>query len=147
MALLKLPKVKQRAPYDCGEAAARCAFAYFNLEYPDLTAAGWPNPIDGLDPRVLEAVFRVAGLNVQAGEMTLEDLKHHAANDRPVLALIRLGKDGHWVVSRGVSRNRVYVMDPAGVAGAYSSAEWHERWRDICRGGHVFYQFGIAVGP
>jgi ABC-type bacteriocin/lantibiotic exporter with double-glycine peptidase domain len=113
-----------------------------------LSAAGWPNQIDGTDPRVLEALFRKTGLGVVAGEMTVGMVRHLIGEGWPVVTLVRQGGVGHYVVVCGVNRGRVYLMDPDGGERTETVKEFVDRWRagDVCRTGFAYFQWGIAAG-
>lgn len=141
--MLALPPVLQRDGHDCGLAAVRCVAAYHG--YAVRKPVGWPCQIDGTDPRILEPYLRANGYGVQSGEMEVGDLRHHAKKGRPVLCLVQRGGVGHWVVSAGVGRNRVYYMDPASGQASEPVAGFWGRWRDVCRDGTNFRGWGIAV--
>ena len=141
--MIKLPKVLQKKGHDCGLAAATCVGRYYGrkLRTPD----GWPCPIDGTDPRILEPYFRANGFGVQSGEMVIEDLVHHTRAQRPVLALVQSHGVGHWVVVSGVSAAGVHFMDPATGLSVEPSGGFWSRWSDVCRDGSSFRGWGIAV--
>lgn len=146
--MLTLPVVRQSRKYDCGAACAKSVLGYWECRYPRLSAAGWPNQIDGTDPRVLEALFRKTGLGVVAGEMTVSVVRHLTGLGWPVVALVRQNGVGHYVVVRGVSRGKVFLMDPDGGEQTERVAAFVERWRagDVCRTGFSYQQWGIAAG-
>jgi hypothetical protein len=98
-------------------------------------------PIDGTDPRTIESFCRSIGLRVVSGEMSVDDLKHFTAHDRPVIAVL----SGHYVVVCGVKRGVVIYHDPAHGLASSSSKAFVERWRDMDRLGAVYNQFGVCV--
>ncbi len=141
--VLTLPIVKQKTAHDCGVAVFRTVCKYLRVKPATLEA----DPLNGLHPFELEPAFRRLGLTVSAGSMDLDDLRHHARKNRPVVALVRQGDSGHWVVSGGVSRGRVLVMEPfEGVVKWVPGAEFVANWSDWDRAGTVFRNYGIAVG-
>ena len=142
--LLELPIVLQSEAYDCGRAAFLCVMRYHGIKVPQVDIPQ-PCSIDGTDPRILEAIFR-RHLLVASGEMTVADLRFHASQNRPVLLLIEVGLIGHWVVSAGVARRKVRVMDPASGIRGIPESELDSHWRDICRDGSHYRRWGIAVG-
>lgn len=143
MPILRLPIVKQKLPHDCGVAVFRCVCRFLKVKPASLEA----DPLNGLHPFELEPAFRRLGLNVSAGSMDLDDLRHHARKNRPVVCLVRQGESGHWVVSGGVSRGRVSIMEPFdGVIEWVPEAEFTSSWCDYDRQGTVFRNYGIAVG-
>lgn len=148
--MLAVPPTKQSRSFDCGAACAKAVLAYWELRYPRLSAAGWPSPIDGTDPRVIEALLRKSGLMVQSGEMTMTVVRHHLKNLWPVVCLVREdGGAGHYVVVTGVRRGVVWFMDPSdGEIEREPLGEFVGRWRagDVCRTGSTYRQWGIAAG-
>lgn len=144
--ILDIPVRLQRAQHDCGDAVARAVLRKWRRPMPDLSAAGWPSLVDGTDPRVLEALFRAAGLPVVSGEMTVEDLRHHARQGRPVVCLVSRNGTGHYIVSKGVRYRRVHAMCPADGSVDFGVDDFEQCWRDVCRDGTVMTNWGIAVG-
>lgn len=143
--VLRLPIVKQKLPHDCGVAVFRSVCRYLKVPTKGNTLDA--DPMNGLHPFELEPAFRRLGLTVSAGSMDLDDLRHHARKNRPVVALIRFGDSGHWVVSGGVSRGRVSIMEPFdGVVKWVQEAAFIADWQDYDRQGTLFRNYGIAVG-
>lgn len=145
---LALPDRRQTTGWGCGPAATRVALEYLGVRRPARRVReGLPHsPQDGTDPRTIEAFLRGLGLDVQAGEMALCDLAHHAAHGRPVLCLIQAGGVGHYVVSAGLFRGRVYYQCPADGPADLPPTGWLSVWHDTDRYGTVYRRFGIAVG-
>lgn len=144
MALLDLPPEMMKHDHDCGEAAARCALGFLRVPVPVKLAC----EIDGTDPRTIEAHLRRIGLRVQSGEMSVEDLRHHAAEGRPVLLLVHWPRDtsSHWCVSRGVSRGRVWIHDPDTGRASMPTEEFVAAWSaSDARMSRPFRCWGIAV--
>lgn len=140
--LLQLADIRQTSPHDCGPTAFRIVCDYFSIAPPAPASCD----LTGLPPDYLESHLRRAGLRVQFGEMTVEDLRHHTEQNRPVICLVNVGGEGHYVVSRGVSRNRVYVQCPLKGRVDYSRRAFVSAWRDVSRLGGEYSQFGIAAG-
>jgi len=140
-ALLDTPDIRQRLDFSCGVAAFRTVCAYWQVPTQRITA----DPHDGLHPFELEPALRRAGLWVQAGSMSLDDLRHHHKQGRPVACLIRTDDGGHWVVVRGLTRSRVHYQDPAGGRASVSFAGWESRWWDSDRAGTVFRRHGVVA--
>jgi ABC-type bacteriocin/lantibiotic exporter with double-glycine peptidase domain len=146
MPIIQIPVVKQKLPHDCGEAVFRSICKYLKL-----SAIQWntpdSDPLNGLHPFELEPAFRRMGLDVSAGTMDLDDLRHHAKKSRPVACLVRYGDSGHWVVSGGVARGFVWIMEPFdGLWKGIREDEFLNQWQDYDRAGTVFRRFGISVG-
>ncbi len=145
MPLLDVPLVRQVGPFDCGTAAADMVLRYYRQRMPDLTAAGWPSPIDGTDPRVVEAILRNAGLGVVSGEMDWVDLRHHTGLGRPVACLIQHNGCGHWVVVRGAAYGKVHCLCPAEGEIVLSWSQFDRLWVDVCRDGTRYHQWGVVA--
>jgi len=139
--ILKLPVVKQKLPHDCGVAVFRSVCKYLKVHTLRNTLDA--DPINGLHPFELEPAFRRLGLSVSAGSMDVDDLRYHARRGRPVVCLVT----GHWVVSGGIFRGHVTIMEPfEGVIKRVPILEFANDWQDSDRNGTVFRNYGISVG-
>ncbi len=145
------PVRRQRRDHDCGEAVARARFAFFGRPFPDLKAAGWPSPIDGTDPRVLESLYRAGGLKVVSGEMSLAILEALLDAGVAVDCLVRVDGGGywvgHWVTAVRIDdvRDRVRLMDPS-VGWRWEGVEsFLGSWQDVNRSGAVYDRWGVAA--
>ncbi len=142
--LLDTPDERMRADHDCGEAAARCALGFLRVAVPARLAC----VIDGTDARTIEAYLRRIGLRVQSGEMTVDDLRHHANEGRPVLLLVHWPgqPSSHWLTCRGVSRGRVYYSDPDTGRASLPVSDFLAAWSaSDARMSRPFRQWGVAV--
>lgn len=141
--ILSLPDRRQKDTFDCG-----CAARDILLDYWQVPGKRRPlsNPIDGTDPRALEAALRAAGLAVQAGEMTLDDLRYHTRAGRPVACLVVHEDVGHWLVVGGLVRGRVYRQCPLLGWGHEPAGVFDGRWHDMDRLGVRFSRWGVAAG-
>ena len=140
--LLNLSSIFQTSPHDCGPTAFRIVCDYFSIAPPPPTSCN----IIGVGPDYIEAALRRAGLLVQFGEMTIADLRHHANNERPVICLVNYDGEGHYIVSRGVSRSRVFGVCPTRGRFDMAAADFVAMWNDVSRYGGQYRQFGIAAG-
>lgn len=144
--MLVLPDMRQRFDYDCGAAATKTVLCYYGLKTGTYTLAPLAtNPIDGTDPRAIEATLRRSGLKVISGEMDLEDLKHHIKLGRPVICIIQLDNVGHYVVVGSIKFGQVHFNDPINGPSKNNLATFKERWRDVDRLNTIYHQFGIAA--
>lgn len=139
--MLDTEDVRQTEGHDCGEAAMDTAFRLFGLRS---VVVGLATPLDGMHPATIEAVLQKAGMFVQSGRMTVEDLKHHTRLGRPVLCPVSL-YGGHWVVVRGVGPKRVHYHCPTDGRRSVSHESWDALWHDVERAGHTFVHWGIAT--
>lgn len=142
MAPLNLHGFRQKGAFDCGEAAVRTVLRYYRLSTGHVSFA---TPIDGADPRVVEGALRAAGLAVQSGEMSLEDLKYHLRAGRPVICAVTSDGAGHWVVASAVTRSRVHYHDPEKGATSLPVADWLAAWTDWHGLGVRFERWAIAA--
>ena len=134
------PDIRQDAENNCGDAAVSGVFKFLG-EWP---APPMATDHDGLHPSTIEGQFRLAGLRVQSGEMTLADLKHHASQMRPVLCPIDV-YGGHWVTVLGVTAKRIRFHCPMRGFLWDTPEGFLEVWKDSTRSGHKFTNWGIAV--
>lgn len=140
--ILALPVYYQRNNYSCGPVAVRIALDYLGARGRRVPAS----PIDGTDPRTLESALWLAGVAVQAGQMDVDDLRHHTRKGRPVIALVQEDGVGHWIAVAGVERGRVHSVCPVRGVVAERSDEFDGRWWDSDRFGAEYVRWGLAVG-
>jgi ABC-type bacteriocin/lantibiotic exporter with double-glycine peptidase domain len=142
--ILDLPTRLMESDHDCGRACARSVLAFHGRRGVECFQV---DPLDGIDPGALERAYRSLGLPVIAGNFDLDSLRHFTRAGWPVQVAIQSGGDGHWVVVKGVSRNRVHVMDPEKDGRQfYTSGEFLDLWSDGTRHGASFVRWGLAVG-
>ena len=143
-AVLDVPVLRQNADHDCGRAAAEAACLTVGAKFDP--AKFRADPLDGIDPAGMETQLRELGLFVAAGNMDVALLRAVTAVGRPVLTPIQVDGNGHWVVVRGVCRNKVHVMDPYPSGRAvYTAAEFLAAWHDSTRRGWHLRQWGLVV--
>jgi predicted double-glycine peptidase len=164
--LLPVPLVSQARPWSCGAAALMAALLYFGV-YDDpesiLDAELGVTPEEGTRVDSIVAGARRYGLQADARlGLTLEDLDRGLARGDVVIVALQAWptkavkdwrtnwEDGHYVVVVGLSRDRVYVMDPSVRTGyAYLRrdqflARWHDY--DLDRGKRItFERLGIVI--
>jgi len=144
--ILDIPVVRQRDGHTCGLAVFNAVRRYYGSRGVKELGLGVPCPIDGTDPRQLEMAFRGAGYAVQAGSMDRADLLHHARQWRPVVLLVQADGNGHYVVSAGLDRGRVALMDPLRGIVRERWPDFAPRWVGAGIELQAYRQFGIAVG-
>ncbi len=142
--MIALSDIRQKLSYDCGHAAVACVIDLFGRRCPKLIERLGTTPIDGTDPRQIEAYFRQEGFCVQSGDFTVEDLKYHTGSSRPVIVLVKL-HGGHYLVVAGVRRGFVYFQDPDTGPARMRIADFEEAWSSVDRMGAIYDKFGIAV--
>ena len=164
--LLPIPLVSQARPWSCGAAALMAAFLYFRV-YDDaesiLDAELGVTPEEGTRVDSIVAEARRYGLQADARVgLTFEDLERGLSRGDVVIVAVQAWatravtdwrtnwEDGHYVVVVGLSRDRIYVMDPSVRTGyAYLTrdqflARWHDYDLDH---GHrtTFDRLGIVL--
>jgi ABC-type bacteriocin/lantibiotic exporter with double-glycine peptidase domain len=143
--MITLSDVRQKSQYDCGVVAVKVLLRALGKRLtPENTKALATTPIDGTDPRAIEALLRKLGLHVLSGEMTWNDLVYFTQT-RPVICLITYAGVGHWVVASGIKDGKMHYQDPSGGPLYVGKKKWHEMWRDIDRLGAVYRQWGITA--
>lgn len=150
MPLLETPHIEQLGNFDCGRASALINLLYNSV--PQAEAAVMVGRLrvsthDGVDPSEMATWGRSEGWHVNEGWMDIGTLKHHGDEGRPVILLVTLHGNGHWIVSRGVSRGWVFVQDPATGRDKYKADEFLKIWNDANRYGAKFKQWGIVMAP
>lgn len=149
----KLPKFthdrRQEDSWSCGAVASAVALEIVGFDpvaASETVRAGLAvTPLDGVDPRTIEAFFRRFGLGVQSGDMDVADLVHHCAVGRPVIALITFDSVGHWVVVYAASNRWVHYHCPVRGLVRESVSKFRGQWKDVGRCGTAYQGFGVAV--
>lgn len=100
---------------------------------------------DGTDPAYLATWARHEGYRVCEGWMSMDTVRHYGQDGVPVILLATLHGGGHWVVSRGVTRQTIYLHDPAVGRVKMPVAEFEAVWHDGNRYGAKFRQWGVVV--
>ncbi len=141
--MLSLPDERQKDTYDCGEAAVKCVLKYYQIN----NTVKFATYQDGSDPRQIEAAFRLSGLNVVAGELTVADLKHFVRLKRPVVCLIWYAEQvtSHYVVVYGFEKNSVYYHDVETGPTSVGITKWNKMWTAMGRMGETYLHWGIAA--
>jgi len=131
--LLDLPDIRQRDNYDCGNAAVAVVLARYRVK----ATVNLATAERGTGPDEIEQYFRRLGLRVIAGSMEIDDLRHMANTLRPVICLCTWpgDVDSHWVIVRGVSRNRVYYHCPQDGPESMTAEAWTAIWQATGRHG------------
>jgi predicted double-glycine peptidase len=165
-ALLPVPLVSQARPWSCGAAALMSALVYFGV-YDDpestLDAALGVTPEAGTRVDSIVAVARRYGLQADARVgLTLDDLESGVSRGDVVIVALQAWatrmvsdwrtdwEDGHYVVVVGLSRDRVYVMDPSVRTGYgyLTRDQFVQRWHDydLDRGRRIIFErLGIVI--
>ena len=141
-----LPDIRQSRTWDCGITAAQIVLRCLRRRItPEILTRLNASPIDGTDPRALESALRAAGLGVQSGEMTWDDLRHHTSSGRPVVCLVNADGVGHYVVIGAIDCGRARLQDPAAGPVEISRRAFIPTWRDVDRWGAHYRQFGLTA--
>jgi len=164
--LLAVPLISQAHPWSCGAAALMAVLVYFGV-YDEaesrLDDELGANPKTGTRVTRMVDEARRFGLQAEARTgMTLDDLAREVSRGSVVIAAIQAWptdkvadwsttwEDGHYVVVVGLSRDRVFVMDPSVRTGyAYLRrpdflARWHDYELDGTRK-VVWERLGIVI--
>jgi predicted double-glycine peptidase len=164
--LLPVPLISQAHPWSCGAAALMATLVYFGVfdeaesRLDDELGA---DPKDGTRVTSIVAEAKHYGLQAEARTgLTLDDLGRELSRGSVVIVAIQAwpdGKvtdwrtdweDGHYVVVVGLSRDRVFVMDPSVRTGyAYLRrqdfvARWHDYELEAGRK-VIFDRLGIVI--
>lgn len=144
--MITLPDIRQDKEWDCGRAALRIICEFYNRPLP-LFIANLTNEVVGLAPDTLEAAFRALSFKVISGSWTVDLLKSVTKSGVPVVCLVQMDGIGHWVVVKGVQRNRVYSQCPANGPTSTIIEQWDREWVDYHHSGSTYDRYGIAVYP
>ena len=143
--MITLSDIRQKTDYDCGIVAVEVLLKALNMRLTaDRSLALSTSPIDGTDPRSIEALLRKLHLHVISGEMLWDDLVYFTQT-RPVICLVTFDSIGHWVVASGLKDRRMHYHDPSLGAQSLGKRKWLEVWKDVDRLGAVYRQWGITA--
>jgi ABC-type bacteriocin/lantibiotic exporter with double-glycine peptidase domain len=114
--------------YDCGKLVCKCVLDYHGIDQSYANRI-IPTPTSGTPPIQLEHAFKLAGLLVAQGSWSFETIKR--LRD-PFIAYIN-AYDGidHYVVVRGIQRNRVYVFCPEDGLISYPIPQFLSQWHSV----------------
>jgi predicted double-glycine peptidase len=161
-----VPLIRQATPYTCGVASLESILAYYGQEWREdkLAQELKADPENGTDYHEIMRFARERGLQVEAAEnMTLDDLRRAAGQDRPVMVAIQAWsdhpeaytdgwEDGHYSIVVGVDDKNVYLMDPSTI-GNYTFipipeflARWHDYYLDREGRKVKLIHFGMVFG-
>lgn len=142
--MLEVSEVKQKDAHTCGVAALQCVLRFWKLSSRGLSVQTTER--DGTHPTMLQAALQEAGLYVFAGEID-DLLAPIVRSGKPVIALTTMHGGGHYVVVHGVSRGRVYFMDPVDGFRSMKWDDWRIIWRDRDGFANLYSRFGICGHP
>lgn len=159
--IISVPLTKQSNEYTCGAAAALSILMHFGDESLESEVAKELNtqPKIGTYYKKMVQFFQNKGYQIEPQEnMSLETLKEHLMQEKPVLCLIQAWEDnvsdyanywgiGHYVVAIGYDENRIYFMDPW-VIGNYAYLpidEFMNRWHQLTHENVRLHQWGMAI--
>lgn len=146
--MIDLPDVRQRDTWDCGPAAVTCVLRAYGWGKRDaaFAVADLGNPATGTDPFAIESRLQYLGFDSHVCHgMTVDDLRHHTRQGRPVLCPVTWGGEGHYVTVGEVSRGRVAYQCPTDGPCRDRFADWLAAWQDWHRAGATLHRFGVAV--
>jgi predicted double-glycine peptidase len=158
--LLETPDIRQAFNFDCGANATQLVLVYYGK---DVTAGELMEDLktteEGTNVVEMVRVLKEHGLDVRAGEMTLDSLKEALDNKWPVIIPLQAWndnpttidwktewEDGHYVTAVGYEDDRIYFEDPAIFENVYlTEAELLDRWHDKDVDGKIYRNYGIVV--
>lgn len=153
------PNLRQAYDYDCGANALQSVLAYYGIDTrEDKILHIAKTTGDGTNPGNLALAIEHYGLQHEALEMTVADVKEFIKRGIPVIVLLQAWtktpdtdwkndwKDGHYVVAIGYDDEKVIFEDPSSFHRTYLSNEaLEERWHDVDENGNKYVHWGIAV--
>lgn len=152
--LVRLPMVKQRTTFSCGNAATLsllrhwCWETFAHVDETDLYLPLQTTDARGTEPQPIAAFLSaVGGLSAEYrhGDVTVGDLERAVDSRQPPIVDLQAWQDhewpwrdvwdaGHYVVMVGYDDERLFFMDPSTMTpGPYAylpRAELDERWHD-----------------
>lgn len=153
--LVRVPPVKQRTDFSCGNAATLALLRYWRWDdYAQVDEDALYLPLAttharGTEPQPIAAFLTTAGgiaAEYRCGNVTVRDLERAVDSRQPPIVDLQAWSDsagpwretwdaGHYVVMVGYDDERLFFMDPSTMTpGAYAylpRGELDERWHDL----------------
>jgi predicted double-glycine peptidase len=153
--LIRVPSVKQRTDFSCGNAATLALLRYWRWDaYERVDEAALYPPLEttrarGTEPQPIATFLTTVGgigADYRHGEVTVDDLERAVDARQPPIVDLQAWSDhdapwrdvwdaGHYVVLVGYDDERLFFMDPSTMTpGPYaylSRTELGERWHDL----------------
>jgi hypothetical protein len=153
--LVRVPAVKQRTGYSCGNAATLALLRFWRWDlYAGIDEADLYLPLETTDARGTEpepiAAFLKSRAGVDAeyrhGDVGIEDIERAVDLGQPPIVDLQAWRDhetpwrdlwdaGHYVVTVGYDDENIFFMDPSTMTpGPYAylpREELDERWHDL----------------
>lgn len=147
--MIELHNLRQTFDFDCGVKALQGVLAYYGVhEREDMLLKELEADEDlGVSLASMISVAERRGFAVEAGpNWTLDDLKHHLDQSRPVIVVMQAWadrpltikewrenyEDGHYVVVIGYDGSTLYFEDPASFHRIWlKESEFVARWHDL----------------
>lgn len=162
MVRFAFPELRQFSSYDCGASCLQGVLIYYGIDVSesDLVKIAKTNGRIGTTPSGLKRVVKKFRLKFKEGEMDADKLKKFIRKKIPIIVLIQAWKknvhnwkkewhSGHFVVSVGFDKDRMYFDDPYCPFRTYLSfEELEERWKDLMKINgkeKKLIKYGIAI--
>lgn len=143
---LAIPDIRQADGMSCGPACALAVGLFF--EKGPATLDEWKSTLktteDGTHPEAIAEAFVNLGLYAESSEMTLDQLREHIREQRPVICPIQSGGVGHYVVVLGEALGNFVIHDPDSGSRLIPESEWLANWHDETES-RSYKNYGIAV--
>jgi len=164
--IIDFPEARQATTFTCGAAALQSVLYYYGIERREAELQEAldvvPESQEGVDPPVIEKYLDGAGLDFEAGPMTIADLREYIDQGVPVIICIQAWADdyetnqaldysgyddGHYVVAIGYTDTAIVFDDPSIMSnrGYLTDDELEARWHDKRDDGTIDDHYGIAV--
>lgn len=162
MPALVFPETRQSTGFSCGAAATQSVLYYYGMSHreDDIIQHLPSDPDKGTPPANIVRYLTDSGLSVQAGTMTLQDVKNWIDQGVPVMAVIQAWTedpnenwatsidDGHWVVVMGYDDEMgVVILDDPSLLdnrGFIPYDEFEIRWHDA-DSTRLYLHYGVAA--
>jgi predicted double-glycine peptidase len=161
---IQMHSLRQTFDFDCGAKAMQTLLAYYGVEMRE-DALMEELELSGRDGASVEKMIAVAsrkGFEVQAGPgWTIDDVKQHVDQDRPVIVLVQAWvdrymtlrdwrnhwDDGHYAIVMGYGKGVLFFEDPASFHTTWlKEQEFLARWHDRDpRTGDKLERFGMVL--
>jgi ABC-type bacteriocin/lantibiotic exporter with double-glycine peptidase domain len=153
--LIRVPSVKQRTDFSCGNAATLAVLRYWRWDrFANVDEAALYAPLEtshakGTEPQPITSFLNAAGgitAEYRHGDVTVGDLERAVDLLEPPIVDLQAWRDddtpwrdvwdaGHYLVMVGYDDERLFFMDPCTMTpGAYAylpRAELADRWHDL----------------
>jgi len=140
----------RQSPNMCGPASLKILLSYYDKHHTEdeLAKLCESTPEIGTSHAQMIAGAKALGADVAAKDKgTLDDLRHHVENERPVIVGWWSDNEPHFSVVYEVGKTRIFMMDPQTESGIriMPLEDFEKVWHDLENGKEPIERWMMAI--